>query len=236
MKRLAICITLLTIAVAAPVFGAACVTGTVASYQALNGSGGCTIGDKIFSNFSFAASAGGGSSVLAASSITVTPVTNGGTSGTEIGLQFNSLWSAGSNSFSDTTITFEVQVIGGGGFMIDDASTVQSSSGFTGTGQASVTEGICGPAPCTNTSTSTTTIKEQGTTQLSDHITFTPTGSIMAVKDIGVQGGTNGTATISQVTDTFSQTSVPEPASVFLLGGAMVGLCTLVRRRQTRKA
>src|ERR1051326_3647234 len=196
-------------------WGAACVTGTIATYEAL-GSAGCNIGDKTFSDFTFVSSASGGATAPTAAGVTVTPVTIGG----EIGLQFNALWTAGSNQTADTTIGFDVAVTGGGAFLIDDASTVQSSSGFTGTGSASVTEGICGPVPCSPT-TSTTTINTAGTTQLSDHIVFSPTGSVHAVKDIGVSGGTAGTASISQVIDTFSQTAVPEPASILLLGSVL---------------
>jgi hypothetical protein len=229
-----VCALLLT----SQAWAATCVSGaTLADYIAL-GSTGCTIGDKTFSNFALTTSQSGGATAPTAAGITITPVTTGGSTGNEIGLQFNALWTAGSNQTADTTINFDVAVTAGGSFLIDDASTVQSTSGFTGTGSASVTEGICanaGPSTCIPV-TSTTTIKTSGTTVISDHVVFAPTGSIHAIKDIGVSGGTNGTASISQVVDSFSQTGVPEPASIFLMGSVMVGICGVIRRRRSQKA
>jgi hypothetical protein len=214
--------------VQAAAWGAPCVVGTVASYLAL-GAGGCTIGDKLFNDFSFTASQGGGAVAPGAAGITVTPVL-----GTEIGLQFNSLWAAGSGAFVDTTIDFDVAVIGGGAMLIDDASTVQSSGGFTGTGAATVSEGLCGPTPCSITTMNTFTINTAGTTKLSDHIVFTSRGSVHAVKDIGVSGGVSGSGTLSQVVDTFSQV-VPEPTSILLLGSVTIVLGRLFRRCRARE-
>src|ERR1035437_5532321 len=207
-------------------WGALCTVGTVASYEAL-GTTGCTIGDKLFNNFVYFSSADGAVAPTAGG-ITLTPI-----NGTEIGLDFSSLWSAGSNQFVDTKIFFDVSVIGRWRFLIDDASTVQSSGGFTGTGTASVTEGICGPTPCTTT-TNTTTIDTRGTIRLHHHIVFARTGSVTAVKDIGVSGGTDGTASLTGVVDTFSQTGVPAPTSVVLLGSVMVFIGGFFRRRQAQ--
>src|ERR1017187_5113043 len=164
------------------VWGAPCPSGSLATYIAL-GAGGCTYGDKQFSGFELVGSTASATlTALAAGYISVKPTTIGG----ELGFTFSSLWSAGSNQFMDTAIGFDVAVIGGGAFLIDDASIAQSSGGFTGTGTATVTEGLCGPIPCTTT-TSLNTIDTSGTTILTAHEVFSPTGSAHAVKDIGVQ-------------------------------------------------
>jgi len=211
-------------------WSATCVVGTVQSYIDLNATGGCTIGDKQFSNFSFATSAGGGAVALTSTAVTLSPI-----AGPDIGLQFNAAWFVGSGQSLDTTIGFDVTVIGGGGFLIKDASTVQSASGTTGTGIASVSEGLCIGSPCVPV-LGTNTIVSAGTTILASNVIFAPSGTLHAVKDIGVSGGSSGTAQISQVTDTFSQTQVPEPTSILLLGSVMVVTGGFFRRRQAQKS
>jgi hypothetical protein len=53
---------------------------------------------------------------------------------------------------------------------------------------------------------------------------FTPTGSVQVEKDIAVTGGTTGFATLSEAQDTFSQTTVSEPASLAMLGVSLLAL------------
>ena len=60
--------------------------------------------------------------------------------------------------------------------------------------------------------------------QTVNDVTFSPSGSIIVSKDINVtDSGTSGHAEISVVSDTFSQTAVPEPATMLLVGSVLCG-------------
>src|SRR5271170_1216319 len=194
---------------ASQAWAAACVTGTLADYIALQ-AGGCTIGDKTFYDFGYTASASQGALgalPIPAGGITVDPVPPATGPAGEIGLDFVAAWVVGAGGTLDSNIRFNVAVTGGGPLQIDDASLVQAGSSFSGTGIASVSENACGPAPCSPTGSITLlTVDESGQTVLSDHTFFAPTGSLSVIKDIAVLGGT-GSASISFVGDTFSQTT-----------------------------
>jgi hypothetical protein len=185
----------------------------------------CTIGDLLFSNFSYTPS---GTNPISAGQITVNAVTNDG-----IGLAFHAPWSAAAGMTTDGTIDFEVTVLGGGS-VLEDFGLAQTS-GVSGDGSASVAENGCGPAPCLATGGSiyVLTFQDSGARSAQGETTFSPVNSVEVEKDISVNGN-SGFATISVVQDTFSQ--VPEPLSMGLMGGglALLGLSRL--RRRSKKA
>jgi hypothetical protein len=186
----------------------------------------CTIDDKTFANFSLVSNATGTALAIPATGITVVPVI----SGNEEGFQFDAAWTAGSNSTSDSTIGFSV-ANSSGAATIEDASLVQSSGGFTGTGSATVSEGLSlTQPPCSKPFTNLFTVDTSGTTVLGDQTMFTPTGLVTACKDLTVAGGTSGTASLSVIEDTFSQV-VPEPSTLILFGIGLVGFCFWMRRK-----
>lgn len=185
----------------------------------------CTIGNLLFSDFSYTAS---GTNPISASQITVDTVTDDG-----IGLSFHAPWTAAAGMTTDGTIDFQVSVLNGGN-LLEDFGLAQTS-GVSGDGSASVAENGCGPAPCDATGGSiyVLTFQDSGARSAQGETTFSPVSSVDVEKDISVNGNT-GFATISVVQDTFSQ--VPEPLSMGLMGGglAIVGLFGV--RRRSKKA
>jgi len=219
-----------------------CADGKSLEYYITNYSSGCVVGDKVFSDFTYVASAGGGASKILAGGITVD--TLGPTSdpnpasfySPDIGLQFNTSWAVGPGQTLDSTIGFDVAVVGGAS-LIKDAAVVQSPSGVSGDGIATVTEAGCGPdnpPGCTPGDWTVFTFKQGSSNHFKDSTTFSTVGSIEVSKDIGLNGNSNGIATISQVQDTFSQIPEPRAMSLLLSLGLLAGLALRKKLQSAR--
>jgi hypothetical protein len=209
-----------------------CLDGqTLAYYITTYGSAGCQIGDKIFSDFGYTGGNGvnGGNTVTSSAIMVNTlgavndPTNPGGGASTffpnDIGLSFNGSWVAPvAGSSSDGTISFQVAVAVGGAFEITDAGLVQSG-GVTGTGFAQTTEAGCSGVNCSVQQWGIVSTQTTNSNAFLAHTFLAPTGVITVTKDIGAIAFSNGTASISDVQDLFSQTAVPEPRAISMLLG-----------------
>jgi hypothetical protein len=112
----------------------ACVSGTLAEYEALESQGGCTIGAVTFLNFGYPFNSGD-TAPVSASEITVTPIN----STTNPGLQFSANWP--DNESYSASIRYTLQISGGKSVMTQ-ASLSVSGGEFNG-GTLSVADSGC---------------------------------------------------------------------------------------------
>jgi len=177
-------------------------------------------GDKLFHDFSFTSTAGGGA-IAPGASIAVSPVLING----DLGLRFNALWVAGPGQWADTLIRYSVEVLDERMF-IEDVSLASAAITSISPGAATITESVYAEYPG-NLLSSLTVFDSAAGRQTFDHDEFAPVKEVHVVKDIGVSGDGSGFASISEVTQTFSQ--IPEPVTLSLLVfGGLFGL----RRRK----
>lgn len=201
-----------------------CVQGTLQDYINL-GKGGCTIEDKVFSNFMYAPTAVNAVAPTAAQ-VAVAPIPG---DPLNPGIAFTSGgWTViGPNKFIDSSIMFDVTVVAGSPLSIHDAELAIAGVNFGGSANVGETVIV---APGLGYA-----LQAWLPGQPVDHIVFAPVKKLTILKDILVStmGSTNPNAvvSISIVTQHFSQTGVPEPATMALFGAGLVGLGLLKRKR-----
>ncbi|HTS76577.1 MAG TPA: PEP-CTERM sorting domain-containing protein [Bryobacteraceae bacterium] len=221
-------------------FAGTCMNGTLNNFDISGFS--CTWGNLEFSNFSYSDSASPSSAAIPAASVDVSFISGGGIvfgAGWDVRTQNN-----GSSEEQDSTVYFSVTGINGA--LIDDIN-LNFDGSYTGNGVSSVTEKYCAGVTnvnnCTNPASSFG-VSNPPSNDSDKEVTFSPVDSIAVSKDINVTSGPDvqvpgndcwrfdpSTANISTVTDSFSTTAAPEPSTLLLLGGGLLGIGLIRKRR-----
>ncbi len=203
-----------------------CPTNTLATYIGFM-STGCTIDDKTFFDFSYTGAADAGFTVPTTAGITVTPITTP----FNPGLSFGASWTvnsvaAGGPGGIDSKIGFSVKVNPGGNPIKDNSLGIAGVS-TSGNGSVSVSENKClgfewgANTSCAGT-IATLSVNAPPGTSLFNQLLFPNQTLIGVIKDIALSTGASGTASVSVISQNFSE--VPEPASLLLLGSGLAAV------------
>lgn len=210
-------------------FAGACQATTYDQYL---GSGfSCTIDDQTYSNFGYTGTSNPPGFQIPAGAVGVSPLTS-----PSPGLQFSAGWLASTATGvmeQDSLFQWTVNST----TPITDLTLSIGGVSFSGTGEIIVGETACLGAvlpACTGGQIITLSVfaDSQGQ-QLVDSASFAGVTEISVDKDLTVAAGTNGQATVSVLTDSFSEgtSTVPEPGTLGMLGLGGAALFGIARRK-----
>jgi len=222
----------LILACSAGAFAGTCQSTTYDQYL---GSGfNCTINDQTYSGFGYTGTSTPPGFAISAGDIGVTPLTTPGNPG----LQFSAGWLASTSTGileQDSLFQWTVNST----TPITDLTLAISGASFTGTGEVIVSEQAClggtfnGGGCSSGNVVSLSVFTSSAGTQLQDTVDFAGVTEIGINKDLTVAAGTNGQASLSVLSDTFSEGTgtVPEPGTLSMLGLGGVALFGFARRK-----
>jgi hypothetical protein len=235
MQRRIVCLGLLALVAMAPAFASPINCNSSGSYQDLlnaNSSGGCIIGDLLFNNFTFQFTESGGAPTPAPNQFGYLTINNGVNG---VGFDFTYAFSVGATQAQDAHLTYTATLLSGQPFLITDAH-VSLTGGNFGNAFWILSETFCtnGNFGCTGANANHLNVFSPNQ-DLSMNFT-NGTTSVAVTKDFNINGGAAGFASVSDWTNTLTQTQtgVPEPAGMLLLGSGLTVLGFVVRK--TRKS
>lgn len=228
MKKLVA--VLATILISAWVGSAAPVPCPTASYQvyvdmALAGDS-CYIDDKVFSNFFYHSASYGGAVEIPASGVSVVPFETP----LNPGFMFNAGWSVGPGQSQDSHFIYDVTVQPGGNAITDVSALI---NGFGVTGDPNGGFITVGESFVPDQGRSLSLAYGLGLNITSDRLDLSsPVWYLEVTKNITVSGN-DGSASVSGVYNHFSETGVPEPLTLLLMGSGLLGLGALRLRKKS---